>query len=44
MKVKELITALLNEPMDNEIPNIKGISERGFGQPADETYLETKDF
>jgi len=44
MKVKELIKLLLDEPMDNEIPNIKGISERGFGQPTDETYLDIKDF
>ena len=42
MKVKELITLLLNEPMDNEIPNIEGIEKRGFGCPINETWLKTK--
>lgn len=42
MKVKELITLLLNEPMDNEVPNIDGIEEKFFGQDINTTYLKVK--
>ena len=42
MKVKELITLLLDEPMENEIPNIEGICESFFGQDINTTYLKVK--
>lgn len=42
MKVKELIALLLNEPMDNEVPNIDGIEKEFFGQDINTTYLKVK--
>lgn len=42
MKVKELITLLLNEPMDNEMPDIEGIEKPFFGQDKNTTYLKIK--
>ena len=43
MKVKELITLLLNEPMDNEMPQVKGISKTFFGQEINTTYLDIEE-
>ena len=42
MKIRELIALLLNEPMDNEVPNIDGIEEKFFGQEINTTYLKVK--
>ena len=43
MKVKELITLLLNEPMDNEMPQVKGIAKTFFGQEINTTYLDIEE-